>query len=92
MSTEQLIIELDARTAKLDAKLKKVEKQLDGVEDSTKKADFSFKKFAKTADKVGNKVGGLAVAGLALSTAITAIALASAKGRRELELLSKVRS
>jgi hypothetical protein len=89
MSTEQLIIELDARTAKLDAKLKKVEKQLDGVEDSTKKADFSFKKFAKTADKVGNKAGGLAVAGLALSTAITAIALASAKGRRELELLSK---
>lgn len=89
MSTEQLIIELDARTAKLDAKLNKVEKQLDGVDKKTKKADFSFKKFAATADKVGNKVGGLVTAGLALSSAITAIALASAKNRRELELLAK---
>ena len=88
MSTEQLIIELDARTAKLDAKLKKVEKQLDGVDDSTKKVDGSLKKVGKVAGVAGAAILKTATAATALATALTAIVLSSAKNRRELELLA----
>ena len=88
MSTEQLIIELDARTAKLDAKLKKVEKQLDGVDDSTKKVDGSLKKVGKVAGVAGAAILKTAAAATALATALTAIVLSSAKNRRELELLA----
>lgn len=88
MSTEQLIIELDARTAKLDAKLKKVEKHLDGVDDSTKKVDGSLKKVGKVAGVAGAAILKTAAAATALATALTAIVLSSAKNRRELELLA----
>ena len=88
MSTEQLIIELDARTAKLDAKLKKVEKQLDGVDDSTKKVDGSLKKVGKVAGVAGAAILKTGAAATALATALTAIVLSSAKNRRELELLA----
>ena len=89
MSTEQLIIELDARTAKLDAKLKKVEAGLDGVEGKTKKADAGLKKFANGAKVAGGVALKLAAAATALSAAITAMVISSANGRRELELLAK---
>jgi len=88
MSTEQLIIELDARTAKLDAKLKKVERNLDGVDDSTKKVDGSLKKVGKVAGVAGAAILKTAAAATALATALTAIVLSSAKNRRELELLA----
>jgi hypothetical protein len=89
MATEELIVLLDARTAKLDAKLNSTNEKLDRLTDSTKKTDGSFKKFATSANNLGNKVGGLAVAAFALSGVITGIALASATGRRELELMAK---
>ena len=92
MSTEQLIIELDARTAKLDAKLNKVERNLDGVENKTKKADRAFVKFSSGFDKMDvnlkSILTGSATAILALSAAVTAMTLSSAKNRRELELLA----
>ncbi len=92
MSTEQLIIELDARTAKLDAKLNKVERNLDGVENKTKKADRAFAKFSSGFNKMDinlkSILTGSATAILALSAAVTAMTLSSAKNRRELELLA----
>jgi len=92
MSTEQLIIELDARTAKLDAKLNKVERNLDGVENKTKKADRAFVKFSSGFNKMDidlkSILTGSATAILALSAAVTAMTLSSAKNRRELELLA----
>jgi hypothetical protein len=89
MATEELIVLLDARTAKLDAKLKATEDRLGSLEDKTKKTDEGFKKFAGGAKVAGTAAVALATAALALSAAISAIVISSAKGRRELELLAK---
>jgi hypothetical protein len=88
MATESLIVELDARTAKLDAKLNSTNDKLDKLTKSAENSDSAFKNFTKTADKAGNILGGAALGAIALSGAVNAIVLASAKGRRELELLS----
>jgi len=88
MSTEQLIIELDAKTAKLDAKLKKVERNLDHVDGSTKKVDGSLKKMGNVAGVAGAAILKTAAAATALSAAISAMVISSASGRRELELLA----
>lgn len=79
MSTEQLIIELDAKTAKLDAKLSKVEKNLDGVEGQTKKTESSLSSMGKA---------GVAAAG-ALAIAFGAVARQSALYARELLVASQ---
>ena len=55
MATESLIIELDARTKKLDAKLQSTEARLDGVEGATKKADKGFHKLSAAAS--GGRAG-----------------------------------
>jgi len=89
MSTEQLIIELDARTAKLDAKLKKVEKQLDGVDDSTKKVDGSLSKLGNVAIAAGAGILKVGAAVVALGTAIGVMTLKAASSRKELELFSR---
>lgn len=89
MSTEQLIIELDARTAKLDAKLKKVEKQLDGVDDSTKKVDGSLSKLGNVAITAGAGILKVGAAVVALGTAIGVMTLKAASSRKELELFSR---
>lgn len=79
MSTEQLIIELDAKTAKLDAKLRKVEKSLDGVEGQTKKTESSLSSMGKA---------GVAAAG-ALAVAFGAVARQSAIYAKELLVASQ---
>jgi hypothetical protein len=48
MATESLIVELDAKTSKLDARLKKTEAHLDKLDDTTKKTDTDFKRMAAT--------------------------------------------
>ena len=52
MPTEQLVIELNAKTQELDAKLKATESRLEGLEKSTRKADGSLLKMAKAGGKV----------------------------------------
>jgi hypothetical protein len=89
MSTEQLIIELDARTAKLDAKLSKVERQLDGVDESTKKVDGSLSKLGNVAGIAGAAILKVGAAALALGTAIGVMTLKAASSRKELELFSR---
>ena len=79
MSTEQLIIELDAKTAKLDAKLSKVERSLDGVEGQVKKTDSSLVSMGKA---------GVAAAG-ALAVAFGAVARQSAIYAKELLVASQ---
>jgi hypothetical protein len=49
MATESLLIELDARTSKLDAKLKATQKKLDGMDKKVKKTERSFSDFMSTA-------------------------------------------
>jgi len=79
MSTEQLIIELDAKTAKLDAKLRKVEVGLDGVEGQAKKTESSLSSMGKA---------GVAAAG-ALAVAFGAVARQSAIYAKELLVASQ---
>ena len=88
MSTESLIVELDAKTQKMDAKLKASTKRLDELDGGAKKADSSLAKMGKVAGVAGNVMLKTAAAAAALGAAVTAMVVSSAKGRRELELLS----
>lgn len=89
MSTESLIIELDAKTSKLDAKLRKTERRLDELDDSVEKTDKGFKKLGGAVSIVGGVLKDLVVTAVAAGAAVSALAIGSAKGRKELELLSK---
>jgi hypothetical protein len=89
MTTESLIVELDARTQKLDAALKSTNQKLDKLDKQTNKNDKSFGKLSKTAGAVGAALKVTAVAGLALATALTAVVLKSAASQQELALLSR---
>ena len=89
MATEELIVLLDAKTTKLDAKLKATERRLDELDGSTTKADKSFANLSRTASNVAGSIAKVATVALAISAAVSAMVLASAKGRKELELLSK---
>ena len=89
MSTEAIIVELDAKTNALDAALKSTNAKLDKLDKQTKKNDKSFAKLTKVASGVGKAVSTVAVAGLALATALTAVILKSSASQRELGLLSR---
>lgn len=89
MATEQLVVELNAKTAKLDAKLKKSSNELDNLAEKTKKADGAFNKIAGGAKMAGTALVKTAAAATALAAAVTAIVISSANGRRDLELLAK---
>ena len=89
MATEELIVLLDAKTAKLDAKLRATEQRLDDLDGSTKKNDKSLFSFSKTAKAAGGVILKVAAAAVAVNAAITAMVLSSAKGRKELEQLSR---
>ena len=89
MATEALIVELDAKTNELDAALKSTNTKLDKLDKQTKKNDKSFAKLTKVAAGVGKAVSTVAVAGLALATALTAVILKSSASQRELGLLSR---
>lgn len=70
MATESLIVELDARTAKLDAKLKATQTQLDGLDGKVKKSDKSFSSFTKSALGVATAVTAMAASiGVAINQA-----------------------
>ena len=87
--TEKLIVELDARTAKLEKALTDINHKLDGTEKKTNKADKSLKEMGKSAINTGNKIKGAALAGFALASALVAIVTVSAKSQQELGLLSR---
>jgi tetrahydromethanopterin S-methyltransferase subunit G len=89
LTTESLIVELDARTAKLDAKLNSTNDKLDKLTEKSNKSDEGLKKLGSGAKMAGTAILQTAAAAVALSGAVTAIVLSSAKGRRELELLAK---
>ena len=89
MATEELLVLLDARTAKLDSKLKSTDQKLDKLDGSVKKTDSSLGKFTNAAGAAAGVAIKLVTAATALAAAFTAVALKSADNRRELELLSK---
>ncbi len=89
MTTERLIVELDAKTQKLESALTRVEEDLKGVSSETKKADSNLKKMSAGAGIAADAVLKTATAGLALATALTAVVLNSASAQAELEILSR---
>jgi tape measure domain-containing protein len=69
MASEELIILLDARTAKLDAKLKATDQKLNRLTKSTKKTDNNFKSFSKSALAAkGAMVGLIGALGIGVFT------------------------
>lgn len=88
MASEELIILLDARTAKLDAKLNSTNEKLDKLTGKTKKADSGLKKLGAGAKIAGAAILKTALAATALAAAVSTMVIASAKGRRELEVLA----
>jgi hypothetical protein len=89
MASESLIIELDARTERLDRALADTNRRLDDIDSSTRRADSSFYKFTKTAGVAGSALSATATGGLALATALTAVILKSASSQQELNILSR---
>lgn len=88
-TTESLIIELDAKTSKLDARLKRTEKQLDSLNESTKKVDKSLLSLTDIAKKTAKGLAVMATAAIAVNAAISAMVLNSANNRRELEIMAR---
>lgn len=80
-NTEQLIVELDANTAKLDGKLNKTDDKFKDLDGSVKKTDKSFSKFAKGAAAVATAV-------LAVGAAVGAAVKDAAAFAKELEVAS----
>jgi hypothetical protein len=89
MATEELIVLLDARTAKLDKKLNSTNEKLDKLTEKSQKSDGGLRKLGSGAKVAAGLVLKTAAAATALATAVSAIVVSSAKGRRELELLAK---
>ncbi|HHZ68955.1 MAG TPA: hypothetical protein EYN67_02850 [Flavobacteriales bacterium] len=81
MATEKLIVELDAKTAKLDSALSKTDKKLDELDGSVKKTDKSFSNFTKGA-------AAAAAATLAVAAAVGAAVKEASNFARELEVAS----
>jgi len=75
VATESLIVELNARTAKLDAKLDIINKRLDEVSVAANESDKSLLTLSKTAKDVGK---GMLAVGTAAAAA-TAVILATSK-------------
>lgn len=69
MATESLIIELDAKTSKLDARLKKTEAHLDKLDDTTKKTATDFKRMAAT--MVTGATAAAAAVGVLVNSTVT---------------------
>jgi len=90
MNTEKLIVELDAKTAKLDAKLSKSEKNLKGIDDSTKSADASLDKFSKTAGVAGTAMTAVASALAIGTTAMVAFGVATGRSAQETENMARL--
>jgi DNA repair exonuclease SbcCD ATPase subunit len=88
MATESLIVELDARTAKLDAKLNSTNDKLDKLTEKSEKSDSGLRKFGGGAKIAATLILQTAAAAAALAGAISAIVVSSANGRRELEVLA----
>ncbi len=83
---ESLIIELDAKTSKLDKKLKEVDSRLEKIEGSTKKADKAFLGLKKAGALAAEGVLMLSKAGLAATAAMGAAAKVAIDYTRELQV------
>lgn len=88
--------EVGALNVRISADTKGLEKGLDGVSDELKKADRqakksskSFDKLSKTAKKTATPLMAVGAAILSAGVALTAFTVASARARKEVEILAR---
>lgn len=89
MSTEKLIIELDAKTAALDAKLAKTDAKLDLLAKTTKKSEARFAALSNAGRLAGKGITAAAAAGTAAAAALTAATVAAINYSKELTVAAR---
>lgn len=90
MATESLIVELDARTQKLDAKLKATERKLNDLGDSTEKTDTKLNTMSASAATVGKALGVATIAASALTAGTVALVKQTAAYAKEIKIASQL--
>ena len=90
MTTEKLIVELDADTRKLNAGLAKSERELNSFDSGTKKADSSLGKFTGAANIAGSAITAVASAVAIGTTAMVAFGVATGRSAQETENLARL--
>ena len=90
MATEELIVLLDAKTAKLDAKLKATDAKLDALGNSTDKADKNLNKMSTSAKSVGTALGVAAVAVATLTAGTIALVRQTTTYAKEIKIASQL--
>jgi hypothetical protein len=89
MTTESLIVELDAKTGKLESALKSATDRLDELEGSTEQADIGLGNLTKTAGLVGGAIKVMAGAIVTAGTALSTMIVLTAKNEQELQSMSR---
>ena len=90
MATESLIVELDARTKKLEDKLSSTEKKLNTLDKKTKQTSTSFDGLSKTSVAVGKGVLAVGAAAATAAIAITALTRVVSDYSREIKVASQL--
>jgi hypothetical protein len=90
MATEELIVLLDARTAKLDAKLNSTNAKLDELGRATDQADTKLNKFSASAKKAGTAVGVATVAVAAAAVGTNALIRQTTAYAKEIRIASQL--
>jgi hypothetical protein len=90
MATEELIVLLDAKTAKLDAKLKATDAKLDALGNSTDKADKKLNKMSVSAKSVGTALGVASIAVTALTAGTVALIRQTTEYGKEIKIAAQL--
>jgi len=90
MATEQLIVLLDAKTAKLDAKLNSTNAKLDKLSVKTEEADTKLNKFSASAKKAGTAVGVATIAVAAAAAGTGALIRQTTAYAKEIRIASQL--
>ena len=89
MTTEKLIIELDAKTSKLQKELNDTNKKLNSLDSNTKKADKSLSSMSKAGDKAADAFAGFTGAVTGITAALTAFVAISSSSDKEMSNLAR---
>lgn len=86
--TEKLIIELDAKTSKLQAELDETNKKLDELDGNTEKADKGLFTMSGTSDIAAKSLGAVAAAAGVVITSITSLTKVTSEYAKEIKVAS----
>ncbi len=89
MATEKLIVELDAKTQRLDSSLDATTKKIDELEEATNKTDSSLSKLSSSAQFGAQFIAGFGAAAVTAGAALSTMVVMAGKGQMELEQLAR---